>query len=163
MDNNNDTLTSMEELTKAKKASEKRMKKYERKLMDPKKKSLLLGLIGIPLGIPASLMIYGMTLLLFWAILSYESNNYVWGSIDGSPMPGIGTFGFIILLVLGIPLIIILFFVSAAVLFALISLISYAIVELGIKNNKYSKYEKLFAEEIANMEEIDRQIELLKN
>ncbi|MBR5067638.1 MAG: hypothetical protein IKX08_08310, partial [Lachnospiraceae bacterium] len=105
--------------------------------------------------------IYGMTLLLFWGILSYESNNYVWGSIDGSPMPGIGTFGFIILLVLGIPLIIILFFVSAAVLFALISLISYAIVELGIKNNKYSKYEKLFAEEIANMEEIDRQIELL--
>ena len=147
------------DLLDAKEASEKKIDKLEKKLSNDHTKAYLLGLLGIPLGFLASILIYASAIGILWLISLYESNNYVWGSIDNSPMPGIGAIGILLMILLFIPLFFILFIISSAILYFLITLIACKIIDSRANGKHADKYEPQMIQELVNLENINQQIE----
>ena len=156
MDNSSNQIL---DLLDAKEASEKKIDKLEKKLSNDHTKAYLLGLLGIPLGFLASILIYASAIGILWLISLYESNNYVWGSIDGSPMPGIGAIGILLMILLFIPLFFILFIISSAILYFLITLIACKIIDSRANGKHADKYEPQMIQELVNLENINQQIE----
>ena len=74
-------------------------------------------------------------------------------------MPGIGAIGILLMILLFIPLFFILFIISSAILYFLITLIAYKIIDSRANGKHADKYEPQMIQELVNLENINQQIE----
>jgi hypothetical protein len=72
MDKSSDQIL---DLLDAKKASEKKIDKIEKKLSNDHTKAYLLGLLGIPLGFLASILIYASAIGILWLVSLYGTGQ----------------------------------------------------------------------------------------